>query len=94
MKQIMYAIAVGYVLCLSVVGFAAMGLDKRRAVKGKWRISEKSLLLIAFLGGGIGSFLGMRHYRHKTKHLSFRLLLPILAFADLLLLYYLISLLY
>lgn len=94
MKQIMYAIAVGYVLCLSVVGFAAMGLDKRRAVKGKWRISEKSLLLIAFLGGGIGSYLGMRHYRHKTKHLSFRLLLPILAFADLLLLYYLISLLY
>ena len=90
----MYAIAVGYVLCLSVVGFAAMGLDKRRAVKGKWRISEKSLLLIAFLGGGIGSYLGMRHYRHKTKHLSFRLLLPILAFADLLLLYYLISLLY
>ena len=90
----MYAIAVGYVLWLSVVGFAAMGLDKRRAVKGKWRISEKSLLLIAFLGGGIGSYLGMRHYRHKTKHLSFRLLLPILAFADLLLLYYLISLLY
>ncbi len=88
MKELMNSLLVGYILCLSVAGFITMGVDKRRARMGRWRISERTLLLIALFGGGIGTYLGMRYYRHKTKHLSFRLLLPIAALADLLLLSY------
>lgn len=54
-----------------------MGIDKRKAVKSKWRIPERTLFLIAFIFGGIGIFLGMHIFRHKTKHNSFRILVPI-----------------
>ena len=70
---------VGYLLIMSVIGFVTMGIDKRRAIRKGWRISERTLLLFALLGGGIGSFLGMRAFRHKTKHLKFTILLPLLA---------------
>ncbi|HBY72843.1 MAG TPA: DUF1294 domain-containing protein, partial [Lachnospiraceae bacterium] len=53
-------------------------------------IPERTLLLIAFLGGGIGSFLGMRIFRHKTKHRKFVILLPIAAVLYAILLIYLI----
>lgn len=68
-----------YLIIMSVTGYVAMGIDKRRAIKKGWRISERTLLLIALLGGGIGSFLGMRMFRHKTKHLKFNIILPLSA---------------
>ncbi len=61
----------------NLVVFAMYGADKSKAKRGKWRIPEKTLLLSAFLGGGIGAFLGMRILRHKTKHLQFQILVPI-----------------
>lgn len=61
----------------NLVVFAMYGVDKSKAKRGKWRIPEKTLLLSAFLGGGIGAFLGMRILRHKTKHLQFQILVPI-----------------
>jgi uncharacterized membrane protein YsdA (DUF1294 family) len=64
---------------MSVAGFTTMGIDKHKAIKKGWRISERTLLLIAFAGGGIGSFLGMYTFRHKTKHMRFVLLLPLAA---------------
>ncbi len=88
MNKIIYILYAGYMLCAGITGFTVMGIDKSRAIKGKWRIPERTLLLIAIFGGGIGSYLGMRYYRHKTKHLSFRLLLPAAAIADLCLIYY------
>lgn len=51
--------------------FIFMGIDKEKAQKRKRRISEKTLLLIGFLGGGAGGFAGMFYFRHKTKHASF-----------------------
>ncbi len=66
-----------YLLVISVVGFAMMGIDKRRAIKRQWRISERTLIITSFLGGGIGSFLGMLVFHHKTKHRKFIILLPI-----------------
>lgn len=68
-----------YLIIMNVIGFIIMGIDKRRAIKKGWRISERTLLLIAFIGGGIGSLVGMRSFRHKTKHLKFKILLPLSA---------------
>lgn len=68
-----------YLMIMNVVGLVTMGIDKRRAIKKGWRISERALLLIAFLGGGFGSFLGMRSFHHKTRHIKFVILLPIAA---------------
>ena len=62
----------------NVTAFAVMGIDKRRAKRGDWRISEKGLFLPAVLGGSIGAILGMRHFRHKTKHWYFKWGLPAL----------------
>lgn len=55
-----------YLLLLSIITFIAYGLDKYKAKKKKWRISEKALLLMSFFGGAFGGFLGMHLFRHKT----------------------------
>lgn len=68
----------------NLVAFAAMGLDKHKAKSGAWRIPERRLFLFALLGGGPGGFLGMLAFRHKTRHLAFRLGFPALALLDLL----------
>lgn len=73
---------------MSVIGFALMGIDKNRAINHKWRIKEATLFLIAFLGGGIGSTLGMFFFRHKTKHWYFRLFFPLFAEAQTALLFF------
>lgn len=68
-----------FIAIMSIIGFIQMGIDKHRAVKKAWRIPERNLFLIAALGGGIGSFLGMYVFHHKTKHMKFKVLFPILA---------------
>ena len=64
-------IAVIYWIVINLIGFAIMGIDKKRAIRGAWRISEASLFLTALLGGALGCTLGMKHFRHKTKHWYF-----------------------
>ena len=71
-----------YALWNAVV-FSLYAVDKRKAKKGEWRISEKTLLLTALLFGGAGAFLGMLAFRHKTKHTAFTVLVPLFAFAGL-----------
>ena len=66
-----------YMLIMTMVGFVIMGIDKRKAIKKGWRISECTLLLIAFTGGALGSFIGMHIFRHKTKHMKFIILIPL-----------------
>lgn len=84
MEQIIRYVATGYLLLMGFAGFIQMGIDKRRAIKKAWRIPELTLLVTAFLGGGIGSLLGMYAFRHKTKHMKFVLLLPLAAILELL----------
>ena len=67
-----------YLLLVNLAAFLVMGADKRRAKRGTWRISEKALFLPALLGGALGGVLGMRTFRHKTKHWYFRLGFPLL----------------
>lgn len=72
-----------YLLAVNLTAFALMGLDKRRAKRGKWRIPEKTLFLPAVLGGALGGTVGMRAFRHKTRHWYFRYGLPLLLFLQL-----------
>ena len=66
-------IIAGYLAMLNLIGFALMGIDKKRAVKKLWRIPESTLFIIALIGGSIGSIIGMRVFHHKTKHWYFTL---------------------
>ena len=62
---------------MTVITFILYGADKAKARKGKWRIPEKTLLLFSACFGGLGAFLGMKIFRHKTKHTSFKVLVPV-----------------
>ena len=55
-----------------------MGIDKKKARNGEYRISERTLWIVAVIGGGTGAYLGMKQFRHKTKHASFKWGLPVL----------------
>lgn len=57
--------------------FVLYAADKRRAKKQAWRVSEKTLLTCSFLLGGAGALAGMLFLRHKTRHLKFRILVPL-----------------
>lgn len=57
--------------------FFLMGWDKAQAIKRKRRVAEKVFFLLAFVGGAIGVWAGMKAFRHKTLHKSFRLGIPI-----------------
>ena len=65
-----------YLLVINLIGFFLMFVDKQKAKKGKWRIPEKTLFLIALLGGSLGTTLGMNTFRHKTKHWYFKFGMP------------------
>ena len=67
-----------YLVFMNVIGFCIMGVDKRRAKLKKWRIEEKTLFIIAILGGSIGSLIGMNVFRHKTKHKKFTIGMPLI----------------
>ena len=75
-----------YVLiCLLVINALALmlyGIDKRRAKKNRWRISEAVLQSVAFFGGSFGALLGMHLFRHKTNHRKFKILVPLLLFLN------------
>ena len=71
-----------FMVFMSVVGFLAMGIDKGKAKAGRWRIPEKTLFGIAFLGGGAGVWLGMNLFRHKTKHWYFKYGIPAIALIE------------
>lgn len=64
-----------------------MFLDKQKAKRHKWRISENTLIIISILGGSIGSIIGMQLFRHKTKHIKFKLGLPIILIMQIIFIY-------
>ena len=70
---------------MSLAAFAAFGLDKYKAKAGKWRIPERTLFLLALLGGGIGAFLGMKVFHHKTMHKQFVIGIPAIMLVQLVL---------
>lgn len=78
-----------YLLIINLVTFYLYWNDKRRAKKGKWRIPENTLLLVAFIGGSVGAMLGMKVFRHKTKHWKFKILVPLFLILQIILAIYL-----
>ena len=73
----MKMILIAALLLMNLLAFILYGIDKLKAKKGAWRIPEATLLLVAFLGGSVGAFLGMEIFRHKTKHAKFKILVPL-----------------
>lgn len=67
-----------YLAVVSLASFCAMGIDKYKATHHKWRITERTLVLLAAIGGALGGCLGMLLFRHKTKHALFVWSFPIL----------------
>lgn len=65
-----------YLIVINLISFFMMGIDKKRAKKHQWRISEKSLFLSAALGGSAGAIAGMYLFRHKTRHWYFTAGMP------------------
>lgn len=67
-----------YLALVNLIGFAMMAYDKSQARNGGQRVPEKRLFAFAALGGALGSWIGMRTYRHKTKHMTFVFGMPAL----------------
>ena len=65
-----------YLLAVNVMTFLLFGLDKHKAKRRKWRISEATLLTMAVIGGSIGAWGGMRIWHHKTLHKKFKFGIP------------------
>ena len=81
----------GYLAAVSLAAFCLYGIDKHRAVHGRWRIPEKVLILAAFLGGAAGALFGMLVFHHKTRKPKFRILVPLALLLWCLLLGYLLA---
>ena len=67
-----------YLVIVNAAGFLFMLIDKRKAQKNLWRISERTLMGAAVAGGSLGVLLGMHTFRHKTKHSKFTIGVPVI----------------
>lgn len=67
-----------YIFVINLVSFMMFGIDKYKARRGQWRISEATLLAVAAIGGSIGAWMGMKVWHHKTLHSKFRYGVPII----------------
>ena len=80
-----------YLLAINIASFFLYGIDKYKAKKGRWRISEAILLLMAVIGGSIGAWAGMRLWHHKTMHKKFKYGIPIIIIIQVALAVYLLT---
>ena len=78
MPETLKQILLIYLFLMNLAGFLSMLIDKRKARKNDWRIRERTLFLLAILGGSIGSLAGMYVFRHKTRHWYFVLGMPLI----------------
>ena len=77
-----------YLGIINLIGLFSMFLDKQKAKRGKWRIPEKTLFLLAVIGGSLGTTLGMHMFRHKTKHWYFKFGMPFILIIQFVLILY------
>lgn len=77
----MESVFMSWIMFMSIWAFAAMGYDKRQAIKKRKRIPERNLWMLALIGGGIGAYIGMLIFRHKIRRTAFRVGFFILAIA-------------
>ena len=84
-------IILGYLLAVNIATFFLYGIDKYKAKKGQWRISEATLLTMAAIGGSIGAWVGMRLWHHKTMHKKFKYGIPVIIIMQVALVVYLLT---
>ena len=80
-----------YLIAINLIGVLIMYIDKRKAKYGRWRIPEKTLIIIALLGGSIGCLIGMYTFRHKTQKLKFILGFPTILISEVILIIYFLA---
>ena len=79
-----------YFLLINSISFFYIGIDKMKAQVNRRRVSEKTLWLLALIGGSLGTLLGMHFFRHKTKKISFQTILAVILAVQLWLIYLLV----
>ena len=87
----MHQYSMYYLFAINIVSFFLYGIDKYKAKKNKWRISEATLLLMAVIGGSIGAWVGMRIWHHKTMHKKFKYGIPVIIIFQVALVVYLLT---
>ena len=87
----MHQYSMYYLFAINITSFFLYGIDKYKAKKGKWRISEATLLMIAVIGGSIGAWVGMRIWHHKTMHKKFKYGIPVIIIFQVALAVYLLT---
>ena len=74
----MIALLLFCIIGVNVITFVVYGIDKLKAKKGKWRVPETTLLLLAIVGGSVGAWCGVKVWHHKTMHLKFKYGIPLI----------------
>lgn len=87
----MHQYSLYYLLAVNALTFLLYGIDKYKAKKNQWRISEATLLMMAAIGGSIGAWAGMRLWHHKTMHKKFKYGIPIIIILQVALVVYLLT---
>lgn len=74
-----------WLIIINIITFAVFGIDKKKAIDGKFRISESALFLLSILGGSLGGFIAMHTFHHKTKKWYFKFGIPLILISQVLL---------
>ena len=74
----MAALLLFCIIGVNVITFVVYGIDKLKAKKGKWRVPETTLLLLAIVGGSVGAWCGVKVWHHKTMHAKFKYGIPLI----------------
>ena len=80
-----------YLVIINIIAFIVYGIDKLKAKRGKWRIPEATLLLLAIIGGSIGAWCGVKVWHHKTLHKKFRYGIPLIIVIQIAMIWYLLK---
>ena len=78
MNELVIRLLLVYLALSNLLSLSLFGIDKWKAKHTKWRISEKTLLLVAAIGGSIGAWVGMKLWHHKTRHKKFKYGVPLI----------------
>lgn len=79
-----------YIMLINIGSFLTVGFDKRQAKAKAWRVPEKRFFFLSLIGGAIGTYAGMKAFRHKTKHPAFTIGIPLLIILNMIMFYFLL----
>ena len=81
-----------YYMSMNLISFIVTCIDKRKAVKNKWRVRERTLFILAFAGGALGIYVAMHLIHHKTRHFAFSVGMPIMIFVNIIMIWWVVNL--